>query len=37
MLAHADAQADIAQHDLLAAHHPDAFHVDEWPLVRWHG
>jgi hypothetical protein len=37
MLAYADAQADIAQHRLFAAHHPDALHFDKRALVRWHG
>ena len=37
MLAHADAQADISQDHLFAAHHADALHVDERSLVRWHG
>jgi len=37
VLADADAQADVAQHHLFGAHHPDALHVDERTLVRWHG
>jgi hypothetical protein len=37
MLAHANAQADIAQDDFSAAHHPDAFQFQERAVVRWHG